>query len=92
MRVITIDERRVAYDPATVVLFALLGDFDSSMIDEEIDAEGGVYLQYSWPDYKLAFIEVFGFSKRYGSLPVNLHLRTPEVMMIHLPRELVVAQ
>lgn len=91
MKVITIDEQRVAYDPVTDVLFASLDDFDPSMMDEEIDAGDGVYLQYSWPDHKLAFIEVFGFSKRYGSLPVNLHLRTPEAMMIQLPRELVIA-
>lgn len=91
MRIVTLDEKRVAYDPATDVLFASLGDYDPSMLDEEISAGDGVYLQYSWPDHELAFIEVFGFSKRYGSLPVNIRLDTPEMMTIQLPRELVVA-
>ena len=80
-----------------VVLHAALklpgesGDHDPSMPDEEIGAGDGVYLPYSWPYHELALIEVFGFSKRYGSLPVSIHLHTPEMMTIQLPRELVVA-
>ena len=91
MRTINIGADRVAYDPATDVLFASLGDYDPTMLDEELDAGNGVYLQYAWPSKALAFIEVFGFARRFGKLPTTICIDSPEAMRINLPRELVSA-
>lgn len=87
MKSYDVDATRVAYAPSSDVLYVSLGDYDPTLIDEEIDTGDGVFLQYSWPDHELAFIEVLGFAKRFGPLPATINLSEPEAMVFRVPRE-----
>ena len=91
MSIVNVGAERMSYDSATDVLYASSGDYDPATLDEEVDAGNGVYLQYSWPGHEPAFLEIFGFSKRYGSLPTDIRLELPESMTIALPKELAIA-
>ena len=85
MKRIEVKNSRVEYDPETDILFVAFGDYDPTLIDRETNGEDGVYLQYSWPDGMPAFMEIWKFSKRYGSLPITLHYCDGEEFEISIP-------
>ena len=81
-RRIEIDNSRVGYDRATGVLYVSFGPYDLTCLDREEELDNGVFLQYAWPSGDLAGMEVWGFSRRYGSLPVTIHVAD---MDVHIP-------
>lgn len=85
MKTIHLDPQQVAYDKDTDILFASLGMHDLTCLDHEDELDGGVFLQYAWPSRELAGIEVWDFSKRYGSLPTTLHIRGTREFDIFIP-------
>lgn len=87
MKRIEIQDNRVEYDPKTDILFVSFGDHDPSLIDREECVADGVYLQYSWPHGEPAFMEIWKFSKRYGSLPITLHICGDEELEVYVPEE-----
>lgn len=86
MKTIIVDSERVGYDPITDVLFVSFGPYDLTCLDHEDELADGVYLQYSWPGGELAGMEVWKFSRRYGSLPVTLLLHGDEDLEIVIPK------
>ena len=82
MRRIQVDSSRVAYNKGADVLFVSFGPYDLTCLDHEEELDGGVFLQYAWPGGELAGMEVWGFSKRYGSLPVTFDLGN---LVVHVP-------
>lgn len=85
MRRIQVDSSRVAYNKGADVLFVSFGPYDLTCLDHEDELADGVYLQYSWPDGELAGMEVWKFSRRYGSLPVTLLLHGDEDLEVVIP-------
>lgn len=87
MRTIVVDRDRVGYDHASDTLFVSFGPYDLTCLDHEDELDGGVYLQYSWPDCELAGMEVWQFSKRYGSLPVTIRVQGEDDYEFVIPAE-----
>jgi len=87
MKTIIVDSERVGYDPITDVLFVSFGPYDLTCLDHEDELDGGVYLQYAWPSCELAGMEVWKFSKRYGSLPTTIRVRGEEDYEFVIPAE-----
>lgn len=78
MRRIEADSTRVAYNRGADVLYVSFGPYDLTCLDHEDELDGGVFLQYAWPSGDLAGMEVWGFSKHYGSLPATIRVAGEE--------------
>jgi hypothetical protein len=85
----TLTATSVEYDSETDILFASFGTHDSTLIDHEDSLSDGVYVQYSWPDVELAFMEIWKYSKRYGSLPITVDIG--DDVLVVIPNILVTA-
>ena len=85
MKRIEVEPSRVAYDDATDTLFVGLGDYNPTCIDHEVECGNGVFLQYSWPDEKLAFIEIWHFEENSWQFPVTIITPGPDAISIVIP-------
>lgn len=87
MKSIMVDRSRVAYNKVTDTLYVSFGPYDLTCLDHEDELDGGVYLQYAWPNCELAGMEIWKFSKRYGSLPVTIRVHGEEDYEFVIPSE-----
>ncbi len=87
MKRVQIGADRAAYDAATDTLFVSLGDYDPMLIDSEEEIAPDVYLQYAWPSGDPAFMEVWHFSRHFGSFPAPVVVEIPNGILVEISED-----